>query len=209
VIVTKIRGVNWDKNSKSWRAVIAVNRYRYDLGRHKNIDGAIAIRKDAEQARDNGCLKRWAKEHNISSFCVQSRGAVSAEESRSYNMLNKVFGTWRVTGKAENISSKDRNLRFNCECVTCGRKRVLWGAKLRSGNYANCKHRAPRTCYDACVSYIKTANRWRVSKVYNKKTYYLGTFKDAEAARALKDEVNKQSDFLEWYNKKKGADKDV
>jgi hypothetical protein len=203
-------GVNWDKFNNSWRATIIVNRYRYDLGRHKDINDAIKIRKDAEHARDNGCLNKWLKGRGIPFVYIKSpRGVGSTVEGKPYNMLNKVFGTWRVKEKINNISPGDRNLRFDCECIICGRKRVLWGAKLRSGNYTNCKHRTPRTCYSACVSYVKTTNRWLVSKIHNGKTYYIGSSKDEKTAHALKEEVNNQADFMEWYSKKKGADKDA
>lgn len=43
-----VTGVNWDKNSNSWKAVIAVDKNKIYLGRYKNFNDGVIARKMAE-----------------------------------------------------------------------------------------------------------------------------------------------------------------
>jgi len=58
---SNVKGVTWDKYAKAWRAEIHINKFKYDLGRYKNFEVACILRKQAEQARDNGNFIDWYK----------------------------------------------------------------------------------------------------------------------------------------------------
>jgi hypothetical protein len=44
-----LKGINWDRQKKSWRARITINRREIHLGRFPTRDEAIMARRSAEQ----------------------------------------------------------------------------------------------------------------------------------------------------------------
>ncbi len=54
-------GVIWQKDRKTYRAEIYINRKRMTLGQFTDIDKAIALRKEAEKHRAAGSFEEWYK----------------------------------------------------------------------------------------------------------------------------------------------------
>ena len=52
-------GVVWLQNQQCYRAEIYVKRKRVHLGQFKNIDDAVALRKEAELHRAAGTFEQW------------------------------------------------------------------------------------------------------------------------------------------------------
>lgn len=52
-------GVVWLKHLECYRAEIYINRKRFHLGQSKNIEDAIALRKEAEAHRTAGTFHEW------------------------------------------------------------------------------------------------------------------------------------------------------
>lgn len=52
-------GVVWLQNQQCYRAEIYVKRKRIHLGQFKNIDDAVALRKEAELHRSAGTFEQW------------------------------------------------------------------------------------------------------------------------------------------------------
>lgn len=57
-----IRGVYFDKSTKSWRARISFKKTSIHLGCFKNINDAISARKDAEERYYKPILDKYAEE---------------------------------------------------------------------------------------------------------------------------------------------------
>jgi hypothetical protein len=54
-------GVVWLKDAQLYRAEIYLKQKKYNLGRFKDIEDAIALRKEAEAHRAAGTLDEWFK----------------------------------------------------------------------------------------------------------------------------------------------------
>ena len=52
-------GVAWHKDKQIYQARIRVNSVEYHLGQFKNIEDAIAIRKEAEKNKADGTFDEW------------------------------------------------------------------------------------------------------------------------------------------------------
>ena len=44
-----IKGVHWDKHHNSWKATLSVNGQQIPLGRHKRLEDAAKVRRDAAE----------------------------------------------------------------------------------------------------------------------------------------------------------------
>lgn len=51
------------------------------------------------------------------------------------NMINQIYGTWRVI---KSVPAKNRNKRYLCRCEKCGSEREFYGTFLRHGKYGIC-----------------------------------------------------------------------
>ena len=182
------------ENQSKWTALLKYKEKLYYLGVFEKKEDAIKTKDIALQKLEENCFEEWFNTELSEQKHKKRNGVVFLPVQKKWNSYvcfnkrNYYLGNFEEKEDAENIHNTAK------EMIKSGTFLEWYDdyhKKLKESNKAG--HRGV---------YLQNKTQWRAEIGYNKKQYYLGTFKekkDAIKIRKIAEQKIRIGNFEDWY----------